>query len=116
MTGIHACALLAGVLAALGMHAQQLAPPSALMWLIAASLPLYAVAPLRPLATLGLGFLWAWWPLHDYDRTVLPEEFDEPVLVIAALEGLPHRRGADEFFTASLYPLRSGTLPAPVVR
>jgi competence protein ComEC len=74
------------------------------------------VRPLRPLATLGLGFLWAWWPLRDYDRSVLPAAFDERSLVTAELEGLPQRRGADEYFTATIRPLRAGTLPATMAR
>ena len=116
MTGIHACALLAGVLAALGVHAELATLPSWTLWLGAASLPLFGIARLRPLATLGVGFLWAWWPLRDYDRAVLPPAFDERVLVIAGLEGLPQRRGADEYFTATIRPLHAGVLPAPVAR
>lgn len=116
MTGIHACALLAGVLAALGLHAGQAAVPSWAPWLGVAFLPLYAATTFRPFATLGLGFLWACWPLCDYDRAVLPATFDERVLVCATLEGLPQRRGADESFTATIRPLRAGALPTPAAR
>ena len=116
MTGPHACALLAGVLAALGLHAELAPIPSWALWCSGAGVSLYGVPRLRPLATLGLGFLWACWPLRHYDRVVLPDTFDERVLVSAELEGLPQRRGADEFFTATIRPLRADALPAPAAR
>ena len=116
MTGVHACALLAGVLAALGIHAQHLACPAWAPWLIAAGLSLYCARRLRPLATLCAGALWVWWPLGVYDRACLPAAFDERVLVNAQLQGLPLRRGADEYFTALLRPLHPGVTPAPVLR
>ena len=116
MTGVQAFALLAGVLAALGAHAQWGADPGWALWPIAAGLLLYGVPRLRPLATACLAFLWAWWPLRQYDHACLPPTFDERVLVSAQLEGLPLRRGADEYFTALLRSLRPGALPAPAVR
>jgi competence protein ComEC len=116
VTGVHAAALLAGVLAALGAHAQQLACPTWAPWLIAAGLSLYCAPRLRPLATLCAGVLWAWWPLMIYDRACLPPAYDERVLVNAQLDGLPLRRGADEYFTALVRPLHAEVTPAPVLR
>jgi len=116
VTGVHACALLAGVLAALGVHAQHLACPAWAPWLVAAGLSLYRAPRLRPLATLCAGMLWAWWPLGLYDRACLPAAYDERVLVNAQLEGLPLRRGADEYFTALLRPLHPGVTPTPILR
>ena len=77
---------------------------------------MYCAPRLRPLATLCLGLLWAWWPLSLYDRACLPAAYDERVLVSARLEGLPLRRGADEYFTALLRPLHPEATPAPTLR
>lgn len=113
MTGIHALALLAGVLAALGLHAQGLeraAGPAAM------GLALLLAPRLRPLGTLCAGLLWAGWALQQYQQARLAADFDERVLVVAKLEDLPLRRGADEFFTAALQPVRAGELPVARVR
>ncbi len=114
MTGASALALLAGTLAALGAHAQGL--PGAGGWLIAPGLLCVLLPRLRPLAALCAGFLWAWWPLQQYDHARLSAAFDERVLVTAQIEGLPARRGADAFFTARLRPSRRGDLPADQLR
>jgi competence protein ComEC len=113
VTGIHALALLAGVLAALGLHAQGLAGAA---WPAAAGLALLFAPRLRPLATLCAGLLWAGWTLQHYQHARLADGFDERVLVVAELEDLPLRRGADEFFTAALRPVRAGDLPVAPVR
>ena len=113
MTGVHALAMLAGVLAALGVHAQQLVLP---LWPFAASLGLGLVPRLRPVAVLSCGFLWAWWPLQQYETTRLADEFDARALVTAQVEGLTLRRGADEYFTALLRPARAGSLAGTRLR
>lgn len=107
MTGIHALALLGGVLLALLAHAQGLAGS---LWLAALALPLWRWARLRVLAAACAGVLWAWWPLHQYDRSLLPPDFDQRVLVTAEIEGLPFLRGAEESFTARLTPLHEHEL------
>jgi competence protein ComEC len=113
VTGFQAGAFLAGVLAALGAHARGLGDP---LWLAALGLPLWLAPRLRPLAASCAGLLWAWWPLQQYDHARLPPDFDERVLVVADIEGLPLLRGAEESFTARLTPLHPGDLPATWVR
>jgi competence protein ComEC len=112
VTITHALALLAGVLAAIGMHNHGeggwWAPA-----LFAAGLLLYAVRALRPLASCCAGFLWAWWPMQQYDQSRLGVDFDERALVVAQIEGLPLRRGDEVFFTALLQPERPVRLPEP---
>ena len=114
MTGIQALGLLAGVLAALGAHAQGL--PEAVGWLAIPAMLLWLAPRLRPLAALCAGFLWAWWPLQQYAHARLSADFDERVLVTAQIEGLPLRRGADEILTARLSPNQPGSLPASWLR
>ncbi|MDE2252511.1 MAG: DUF4131 domain-containing protein, partial [Gammaproteobacteria bacterium] len=113
MTGIQPWAFLAGVLAALGAHARGVEGP---LWLAALGLPLWLAPRLRSLAACCAGLAWAWWPLQQYDRALLPADFDERMLVTASIEDLPLLRGAEQSFTARLAPLRAGDLPAPWVR
>ena len=110
MTSVQALGFLAGVLAALGAHAQGL--PEAVGWLAMPATLLWLMPRLRPLAALCAGFLWAWWSLQQYAHARLPAAFDEQLLVTAQIEGLPLRRGADETLTARLSPNQSGALPA----
>jgi competence protein ComEC len=113
VTGIQAGAFLAGVLAALGAHARGLEGP---LWLASLGLPLWLAPRLRPLAASCAGLLWAWWPLQQYDHARLPPDFDERVLVVADIEGLPLLRGAEESFTARLTPSHKADLPVTQLR
>ena len=112
MTAVHALALLAGVLAALGWQHVGLLPA----WPWAAAGLSCALWPwLRPLATLCAGFLWASLPLQQYAAARVAADYDQRVWVAAQIDGLTLRRGADEVFTALLRPLRPGALaPAPI--
>ena len=113
MTGFQALAFLGGVLLALLAHAQGLAGS---LWLAALAVPLSCWARLRVLAATCAGVLWAWWPLHQYDRSLLPPDFDQRLLVTADIEGLPFLRGAEETFTARLTPLHEHELRSEWLR
>jgi competence protein ComEC len=113
VTGFHALALLGGVLLALLGHAQGQA---GLLWLAALAVPLWYWARLRALAWACAGVLLAWWPLHLYDRALLPPDFDQRLLVTADIEGLPFLRGAEQAFTARLTPLHAHELRSEWLR
>lgn len=113
MTGVRALAFLGGVLLALLAHAHGQA---GLLWLAALGLPLWCWPRLRTCTAACAGLLWAWWSLHQYDRALLPPDFDQRVLVTAEIEGLPFRRGAEESFTARLRPLHEPGLRSEWLR